>query len=238
MAFKRYRKRGRSRSTYRRQRKLIRTVGNRPGSSTCKTKAATYASENLATIQFKVHELIQIEKDTTGDDVSKRERDIVNFRGVKFWLDMWSLWPGNDMVVNVAVLMSNDETTPASADLLRGYGNKRSEPMGQWRTYLENTHSAINTDNYKVLMRKKIKLQPSPDTTNNELWENSERLLKVYIKVNRQLRFEGTAINPMEGRMFLCLWADECTRSVGSAGTTGRLTHNLHIFNYFREPRN
>jgi len=237
MAFKRYRTKGRSRQRYKRQRRELRKVGHKPGTSSCKTRVSSYISDNLNICELKVHELIQIEKDSTGADISKRERDIVNFRGVKFWVNFQSLELVNDIDVNIAIIMSKEEETPDHLNFLRDYGSNRWQAMDINNSYLMNSCAPINTDVYTVLMRKKFKLQPRPTSTNNSVFMHSAKLMKYYVKVNRQLRFDGLTTNPSEGRMFLCIWGDECSRSPGGVADTNEYTHQIEIINYFREPK-
>lgn len=248
-----------SRSTKRRRIINRRKVGERINSSNAKRRllegTETIGTKSLSGTdpQFTIPtspgiRLLTLPKTADNDEsvLNTRQRNIVNFRGVKICLHLDintnATWNGERMYFNCAIVSpkaeSNLLTSIDTAQFFRGQDGAR------FTSFIPTTLSgldcrclAINTDKYIVHRHKRIIMGP---------WESTEgkgeKTLEFYMPVKRQIRYEssgdGEDLWVPEGKdMWLVYWCSFGTETAASAGVASILNVRHRIVQFFREPK-
>lgn len=96
----------------------------------------------------------------------------------------------------------------------------------------------INSDEYRILMHKKMVLGGSGADSpfNTSTMKKNYAKISFYYKLNRQLRFDGTEQSPVSDRIWLVWWCDEWFKDPGDLANVGRLQMQHFMTCYFREP--
>lgn len=175
-----------------------------------------------------------------GQGINERERSIINCRGIKLW-HRWANTTNSEMTVNVAVISNRWSTVdnPNSTDFFRAYQDRRAQDFDPTAMTGLNFHfSHINTDRYLVHWHRRYILAPSDNdpSMNNK---NSRVIIKKYIKINRQIRYEdvpdGNSNEPINTNLYLVWWADRFDASAGDLSAVGEVNHAAQSVLYFRE---
>lgn len=174
-----------------------------------------------------------------GSGIDDRERNIVNFRGVNVCMEIentFNLIPGRPLYLNVAVVAPKALAAPTSipnSDFFRNSGAlNRSIDFSNSLSASEFHCLPINTDLYDVVQHKRHVVGPFTSTEGANCMA-----IKMYIPVNRQIRYEDAGSTPVGKNLFLCYWVDFLGNPSGATPTTcGRISHD--ITKYFKEPKN
>lgn len=236
-----YRKRKRAKYT-------TRAIGNRPGGEATK-KAAVISkpggtleeSVSLQSRNLYVTPLIEIEH-TTINAPNRRQRNIVNVRGIKLCFEIMNIGDG-PLYFNWAIIASKKGGAPTTADFFRNVDSSATRstdfPNGAGMSGIQMWCATINTDIYTVLCHKRYRI----GTSNNGLSQyaqqvqNNNKSVRKYMKIRRQLRFDGDLDNePSEGQLYLVKWmAPYNTSSLVGKSVVATWTAHSHV--YFREPK-
>lgn len=199
------------------------------------------APELFATKVLKQLSLADIPHTTT-NEINKRQRAIVNLRGIKICMEVANLDDTSDLYFNLAMVVPKDSASSVSSTgFFRGMDDERDLDFGIARTALELHCSPINSDYHYVLMHKRYRLAPTEggvSNTNNR--QNSMMLIQRYVKFNRQIRYPTTTNNvPCQGHPFLVYWCDLANDTSGSSSApANKCSVVKKIITYFREPKN
>lgn len=242
--YSRYR-RGRRRYGRRRKRYARfsrKRIGMPVGSGSCKTVEI----ENTIGLQMATRNLVQtplcqIDR-ATDHEIDRRERDIVNIRGIKMCLFFRNTSSVAPVVVHVAVVVPKAETVVNDANFFRAYGTTRSvnadttEDSNTWHCF------GINTDLHTVIMHKKFQLigtsQSSMHSNNyNPQRGASYRRFVKYLKIKRQVRYDGAVNTPVSQSPVLLFWCDFISADSAQGSISGTVLYDEHIVTYFRDPR-
>lgn len=219
-----------------RQKKSSVPVGMPVGSANSKLAGSARAftlQNNRSLESFGLLNLVK------GSGIDDRERNMVNFRGVNVCMEIentFNLIQGRPLYLNVAVLTPKALAAPASipvSDFFRNSGAlNRSIDFSNSLSASEFHCLPINTDLYDVVKHKRHMIGPYTST------EGANCIaIKMYIPVNRQIRYEDAGTTPVGKNLFLCYWVDFLGNPGGATPTTcGRISHD--ITKYFKEPKN
>lgn len=222
----------------RRKQMLKNRIGERVGTGTAKYSEvqAGFANNDPETL-YQVP-LLNISKSTTGsENLNKRERDLVNFRGIKICMNFRvegaigtaKAW------MNIAILSPKANYT--SSDTLAAPEFFRN-PAGTDRdisftdptlTNLDYRCLNINSDAYNIHKRRRFLLGPTQSTEGKK-----DRLIEFYYPLKRQIRYDAGSVYPEGKNMYLVWWY-----STSDGGTpAGAVRCQYSLRKYFREPKN
>ena len=228
----------RSWDTYRRDQGPRFSFGAPVGSDTTKRHLATASNPlNLNTRTLYTRDLVGIPLGS-GNEINRRQRAICNVRGISLMMNFRNNFE-DALYVNVAVIVPRFNQSLSAADpvdFFRGNGPERGVNFNLGLTGLEMHNLAINSDKWNVLFHRRFTLGPkgpvSPDfSVGNNL--TSYRTFKKYIKINRQIRFEGNV--PVMGRIQLVYWFSDFDDAVNNPAETNACTVAEHHVTYFRD---
>lgn len=233
----------RKRRNYAKRRRIMRTIGERPGQSTAKKNVqvldSTTAGYNTRTLWSD--DVSQLTKQGTLDEIDYRNRDIANLRGLKF---CWELRNDNatPMHFNMAVISpKNDKvTTISNTDFFRDWTNTRARDFSTTLSSNDFRCRPINKDIYDIICHKRYTLGGANEQATNASFSSARsnyRTIDFYIKINRQFRYDGTSTSAEGRRIFVVFWGDLWGNNSG-AGGTNNIWLNRRTILYFREPKN
>lgn len=233
-SFRSYRKR-KAFANARKKKRVRYSLGNRIGHATAKRNEEEIgATATMNTKTLYSQRLIQIQRTGTTDDLEKRQRDIVNMRGVKicFWVRNTDSVNNKPMFFNWAIIVpKNDDSnssTIATNDFFRGTGGQRSQTFATSLSFLDLRCLPINADKYRILHHKRMFITSDLNESNK-----GERLWEQYIPINRQIVFDSETDFPRKN-LYMVWWCSNSTNS-----TTGALgEYRWRIVRYFKEPKN
>lgn len=215
-----------------------RRVGDRVGTSNAKKVATNTGSSPVNTRTLYAQNLIHI---TRGEDLNQRDRDIVNFRGVKI-CKWWRNVGDTPIFLNVAVVSRKDAPSnipPETGDWFRDVNdNKRSQDFDPTQlSAIAFRCLGINTDKYLVIKHRRYTLGGLGDA-NTTAQKPNYMMLQWWIPFSRQIRYvpdegDGYAIN---ANLYLVWWADNLVNNPGTAAAT-TLNSSQHIVTYFRDTK-
>jgi len=230
------------------RRRKAKMIGNRPGAGSAKRRLIEgYTVINTKTLSGNVR-LLAIPRQTDGDEavLNTRQRNVVNFRGLKICvqLDLQEVTgsTGDNVYVNFALVSPKNQydkdATIGTDEFFRGQdGSRFTDFTGANLTGLDCRCLPINADKYIIHTHKRMKMGP---------WESTEgkgeKTFEFYHKLGRQVPYNttGTAdhLTYPEGRdIWMVYWCAEASEGLGTP-TTGLLGVRYRILQYFREPKN
>lgn len=204
------------------------------GSSNC--KRTTVTDQELVLRASRTLYSSRLDNITFGDGINNRERSVVNVRGIKIWHQFINQVSDGAVYLNLAIVSIKQgcpgDTLP-NEDFFRDYGANRTKDFNIAESSLELFLGQINTDLYLVHWHKRYYLNNTDSTPNNQ--GRYARIIRKYIKLNRQLRFDGTNTNPVNGNLYACWWVDKEEATNGSPIVLDVVKHGSKAILYFKE---
>lgn len=244
--YRRYKRRG----SARRSRFSKRAIGERIGSSSA--KVAQHSADHVlrATRTLYLVDVCNIQHVSGAETIDKRERNLINLRGVKVCAEVRNL--GNKpLYFNLAMICPKQDglsDVDIASNFFRSNGMLSTERgVGFGRTDLLNSVDyhckPLNTDKMTVIMHKRYTLAGLTATNSTTSGYGSQTgktyaFIQKYRKIGRQIRYDSvTDVNPINGNVFLAYWFD----TMGSKRTTAAVADQAEIaydlLTYFRDPR-
>lgn len=209
-------------------------VGERVGTSSSKWDTLAVGYTNLDPQALQSLPLLNIIKVPGSSAYDRRLHDQLNFRGIKFCVNMRAegALGTAKAFINVAVispkdLPSNTTTLPNTEFFRDPGGTDRGINFGDLALNPLDYHcSAINTDKYIVHKRMKYEIGPSGSTEGNK-----EKYKEFYLPVKRQIRYESGTQFPEGKNMYFVWWF-----SASDGGTpAASVRYSYRITRYFKE---
>ena len=218
--------------------------GDPIGSSTTKNFETVSNQEDEESRSLYVHSLAILPRNTTGNDVNLRERNRVNIRGFKIYLQFLNKEANRSFSLNVAVVSPKYDTLaqssfPPIAFFRDATTNSLERDFTTANSNLIFSKFGINSDLYNVFKHKRYILGNTVgDVTGpNQQTGRSFKTIKWYVPIKRQLRFDGdTGIDRIDD-CYLVYWFDEigALQASPSIVDSVRVTKICHLV--YREPR-
>lgn len=233
----------RSARHFRSKRRRMNQIGFRPGKSTAKKTFMIYdgTAGSISTRTLYIEDLSQLEKQTSSLEINKREREMVNLRGIKFCMELRNDTVDTPLYFNWAVISPKASASPSDNDFFRGYANDRSDDFNASLTSNDFHCRPINSDAYIVLTHRRLTLggKKASDAYKDTVPLNYRNVMK-YMKIKRQVRYDtiegGQAAQ--EGRkLFLVYWCDGFMTDGPNLPVANSMTLNRQVILYFREPK-
>jgi len=177
----------------------------------------------------------------TGVEVNARERDMINVTGFSLRWAFVNKDTTNSHVIRMAVVSPIERNTITNVSFFRGYGDKRADDFSSNDDSAELLFSPINRDKYTVLWEKKVLLGPQYDVNATSGGKTYSRTCDNYhagsafVRLNRQLRYVGSASDDCTDKVFLVYWYDE-PDGVGSATGSDLVTCRRWAATHWKDP--
>jgi len=241
--FRQYRKTRKKSVSNRRAKQLAkRRVGESVGTSNAKHEANEF-TEQMSTrtlYQFKLLDL-PVFNSTGGTPqvLDRRINNVVNFRGIKFCVNLKRLPVGvgnvdkQQLWVNMAIVspkanLTADDPVPVTR-FFRNDGQTRSVDFNVALTALDFRCLPINTDLYNIHKHQRMILGPETSTEGRD-----ERTLEWYWPLKRQIRYEAGSSSPSAKNIYLLFWCEISQSNSQQGAVTNIMTLNLKHVKYFR----
>lgn len=225
--------RRRKRHVYRKRRYIGHPVGTSIAKRNERRNFTTEATRTLYQIN-----LTNITK-SIDNNISERQRDIVNLRGFRLCFDFANISAFPVHVNWVVVYDKRDSDGLQTIDLedfFRGNGDQRALDWDNTLTSQQFTRSGLNADRFVVLRRKRFLLNADGDATG--IYSNPSRTnfrtMKVWVPLKRQLRYEDDVCQTPIKVMY---WFDQWQSGSGTTPVAGVMRTMSMCTTYFREPR-
>lgn len=240
---------------YRRYRRYKRKRGYKPSKSYIGERVGTssakfsYTYKTLALNDTKTlyaEKVNALNRSASDNHISQPQRDIINMRGFKicFMARNERLTP---MFFNMAVLIPKQNNTIDQLNFFRNSSlqslasaNSRYTAFDASLTGMELHCNPINTDAYVVLRHWRRLIGPKPGdstATYNTYSAKNWFTLDKYVKIKRQIRYNASGTDPINGDVWLCWWWSPFLSPTSEAPIVGAVTKELHTVMYWREPR-
>jgi len=226
-----------ARSRMRSKKRARSYIGKPVGSATAKKVLFRNNVGDIDSRTIYAFDTLDIERGGAND---KRERDIVDVRGMKFCFEMTNQL-AKPLYVNVAVVhdkRSNDETTTVSeSDFFRGNGENRSVDFSTALSSQQMHCLPLNADRFTILAHKRLRLNSKSAALSFQEGQGRNYLNKdFYIPIKRQIRYND---DQGQSKIWLLYWCSGFgdVGGGGSAIETNALSLSEHHITYFREPR-
>jgi len=178
-----------------------------------------------------------------GTNPNQRNRDIVNFRGVKICCDFMNVGVNVDIFVNYALVSPKAGIT---VDLERFFRSNAAERAidfdDQGLTAMDYHCRAINADIYNIITHKRLRLARQSAEVQNGNFTYSRRVMR-YVPIKRQLRYQdlgGGLGEECTTPIFFIWWYDVEGNAAGENAIepVDVLKTDLRLITYFRNPPN
>ena len=221
-----------------------------PGSGTCKkakNASTNFIDHNFDSRTLNLHEgilRIPLQRNIAngGEELNRRNRMLVNIRGIKICFHMVNISQKNITFHFAIVHNRRDDDEPQNADFYRNdgrHGDTRALAFGTYLSGMDHHCLNINTDKYVVIKHYKYMVgrNASIGTKYNEHMKNFLHFEK-YLKLNKQIRFEDDVAS---GNYFpniqILHWADTCDSPANQPPLANTYNLSLNTITYFREPK-
>jgi len=219
---------------------IIPKVGHTTGRGNCKRHVATDTVVQLDDRTLNFVELTDIPK-AVSTELSDRQRNIINISGVKIDLELKSE-VNNNLVFNYAVITPLGRTTNVSTvGFLRANlsNTSRALDFGNGNNSIDHNYGMINSDKYAVLMHKRVTVGArfSNNTNNSQVSQTSSNVVREWLPINRQFRFDDQTSSTCDTPLYFVWWADQICIGAGSTPTLNAYRMGRKVVVYFREPK-
>lgn len=144
------------------------------------------------------------------------------------------------MYLNVAVIIPKNTTVPSETNFFRSTDAERGRDFDRAAMNALDFHCFnINTDNYHILRHKRYQISKSGATNTAHAEHLGKNYITIdwWIKLQRQIRWDGATTGPINDHAYLAWWCDEMGLSLGAAANATALGTQFRTICYFREPR-
>lgn len=216
--------------------RLRRQIGERVGAETA-LSAGT--SNNQLLIATKTLYEVELTKLDEGPLPNERQRNIVNFRGVKLCLEMENLNTTNNVYFNYCVVHPKKSRVMTNNQFFRGNGIERALDFTDSNLQGLDYHCRpINTDYYTVLAHKRFILGNRTGSGTGGANRVVQKVHLRYIKLNRQLRYDNIeGVDACVTPMFLAYWCTFMGSTTSASPVADQVRFTRRTITYFRNPK-
>lgn len=204
--------------------------GEPPGQELSKRVNQDYLGGNLGNVVYTMSAATP----NRGDQIDQRQRDVVLMKGLKFCANFRRNLSGPaSILVNFAIVSRKDDVDSNSnvgSRLFRSHNNQRAVDFNENLFSLRRHCDSINTDKYYVWTHRRFTLEQQDGNG------NGEKMIKGYIPINRQLRFDPS--NFPNAEMLFIWWCGLGNEENNPVSPTVQSFMNTNIVSstYFDEP--
>lgn len=171
----------------------------------------------LGTRSLATNNLTVIGGGGTGED--ERHRQIINCKGIQVCYHVRAL---KDFPVffNAAIIaLKHNQSGVSATEFFRSNNGDRGTNFSTTLTALELAYLPINADLYTILRHHRHQLNARIDgtQTNSDAGPGNWISKKIWLPVNRQLRFENTIASSATTPIYFVFWCDRMDAAGGTA---------------------
>lgn len=227
-------------------------VGDTPGTGTAKKdQISTSLNELWSTRAICYYDLTNVLKtginiadnlantDLEINKINRRQRQVINIRGF-FVNQSFINLADAPLVINVAIIAPrNSNSSIAGGDgFFRDYNESRDVNFSTVLSSMQMTNLPISTDKWHVLHRQKMMLGAKNTAaigSFNTTKPSNYRIIRKYLKFNRQIRYNDDAGTTAEQKVFLVWWADTLQAPPNTDVVENRYQTQTLAVTYFSE---
>lgn len=223
--------------------KIRRRYGERIGQENAKRVQTSTVQTTFRSSRVLYNEgLMDIPKAVTLDqNLNRRVRDMVNISGIQLTMEVNNADAQIPQLCNFAVIAPKQGASGVNASHFfraMNQGAARSIDFSLALSSNEMHTLPINSDRYLVFWHKRFMLNPRVGGT--EFSANSGksyRIIKKYIKLRRQVRFDNVESQPESGQIWLVYWFDRFGAPQNGPVRNSVTEVSIRAVVYFREPK-
>jgi len=224
-----------------RRRTTAARVGFTPGTGTAyraitvnKWTAAVAAVASKGIVSDNV---VAIARQTTGNEINLRERDMINCLGFSLRVCIAGTSSARAQTIRMALVSPTDKNEINDVEFFRGYGDRRTIDFSSTEDSVVLLNNPINRDNYVVLWEKKVTVGPTSDSAGLTFSRTQDSFVSfnTYVPLNRQLRYDGPSQNQCSENVFLLMWYDE-PFGEGSQTPTTNILYRRYVVTHWKNP--
>ena len=216
----------------------MRRIGNPKGSSTCKSREGLSYSDTPQDRTLIVMDVVSRLPHSPDDNINARSRNVVNISGFKYCFHVRNNFR-IPLSYHFAVCVDKKHgNEPYINNFFRapGEGNNRSQNFSDQLSGLDMKCQPINTDRYIVLRHERYTIPGAEQSmTYNANGRNNFMTIEKYVKVNRQIRFEGHGDDTSQTRILIFIWTSQIDAISGDPGVQDVMRQHVNTQTYFRE---
>lgn len=159
-----------------------------------------------------------------GNGEDERHRQLINCKGIEVCYHYYNIGV-QPKFVNIAIIAPKHTTSGVStADFFRSNSGDRGTNFSTALSALELHYLPINTDIYTVLRhyRHQVGAQADSPQYNSDTGPANFISKKIWLPVNRQLRYDNTLATSCSTPIYVCWWFDRMRTPPGQAVATGQ----------------
>lgn len=177
---------------------------------------------------------------TQGPAPNQRNRDILNFRGVKICCNFMNTSATYNLFVNYAIISPKTGIDIELERFFRSNDQERGVDFDNPNLTSMDYHCrSINTDKYNIVTHKRITLASESAVRQNGNKSYSRQVMR-YIPIKRQLRYEnlGGELGEKCTTPIYFVWWYDVEGQGTEPETFALLNTDLRLISYFRNPPN
>lgn len=179
-----------------------------------------------------------IARQTTGNEINLRERDMINCLGFSIRICVNNVQIGVARTLRMALVSPTDKNEINNVEFFRGYDDRRTIDFTSTSDASVLLFNPINRDNYVVLWEKKIELGSGGDVNgppNFNRYIPNYQSFSTYVPLRRQIRYDGPSANQCSENIFLVCWYD-APQGEGTDAITNSLSYRRYVVTHWKNP--
>lgn len=182
------------------------------------------------------------------DDLTTRQRQIINCLGIEYRYSCVNMQDVTHLTCHIAFVspkrvpdLTDDRMVLPTTGFFRGDSNSRAQNFDNVTCDASVlNYNPINTDRYTVLSHEKFILAPQTGTMTT-LGQvsgsgSNTRVDRKYVKVNRQIRFNGRKDTDIEDPIFIVFWFVPVGYCAGTYAAGSIASFRVETIMHWREP--
>jgi len=221
-----------------------RAIAQRVGASNTKVHVTISNPQLLGTRLLNNFVLTDIDRTTDNTNILNRQTNIINVRGIKICGFVRNKLT-DPLTCNYAIVNPKNALDVPTGSFFRNLGGTVTERERTFNTTnnpIQFHCNPINKDKFNILMHKRFVLNSSGDgavTGGGRGGGGADyKVVKRYMKINRQIAFTSGVGTSAQTPIFLCFWFDSMFAAAGSASIANAVAHHIQVWVHYREPKN
>lgn len=204
----------------------------------------TAATATATSKSLLAEDITTVARQTTGNEINLRQRDMINCLGFSLRVNLNNQSDNLAVCVRMAIISPMDKNEINDTEFFRGYSDSRAVDFAPTLNASELLFSPINRDNYVVLWEKKLLLGSAKNTNviaggaaaiHTDRSRPNYTSFSTYVKLNRQLRYDGDSANECSDKLFLVMWYDN-PQGEGTLAQTTSLSYRRFVITHWKNP--
>lgn len=181
-------------------------------------QTATVMDQAIASRTLYQWDITELAAGTNRED--QRERHLINCKGIQVAIHVFNT-ESQPKFFNIAIISPKHSNDLTIIDFFRGTDGARGDDFDTGLSALQMHYLPINTDKYTILKHQRLQLGAVADSAqyNSDTGSVNWKSVKMWIPVNRQLRYDNTLGTSCTTPIYLVYWGDRMRTPAGQAIT-------------------